>query len=38
VIEDVDPVRLAGVTLGQTVIITFSESLALTLEKVNPDQ
>jgi len=33
VIGDVDPARMAGVALGDTVIITYSQAVALTLEK-----
>lgn len=33
IIGDVDPARMEGVTLGQTVIITYTEAVALTLEK-----
>ncbi|MDH4041167.1 MAG: hypothetical protein OEV88_10985, partial [Gammaproteobacteria bacterium] len=33
-IEDVDPAKMAGVTLGQTIIVTYTEAFALTLEKL----
>lgn len=33
VIGDVDPARLAGLTLGTKVIMVYSQALALTLEK-----
>jgi Cu/Ag efflux protein CusF len=33
IIDDVDPARMEGVKLGDTVIITFSQAIALTLEK-----
>lgn len=33
IIGDVDPARMDGVKLGDTVIITFSQAIALTLEK-----
>ena len=32
-IDDVDPEKMAGVTLGQTIIVTYTEAFALTLEK-----
>lgn len=33
IIGDVDPAKMAGVTLGDTVVVTYSEAVALTLEK-----
>ncbi len=33
VIADVNPEKMEGVTLGQTVIITYTRAMALTLEK-----
>ncbi len=33
VIGDVDPERMAGVTLGQTIILTYTRAMALSLEK-----
>jgi hypothetical protein len=33
VIEDVDPARLEGLTLGTTLILTYTEAMALSLEK-----
>lgn len=36
VIDDVDPARMEGVSLGDTVIVTYSEAFALTLEKQVP--
>jgi len=33
VIDDVDPENMAGVTLGQTVILTYTRAMALSLEK-----
>jgi hypothetical protein len=33
VIGDVDPARMEGVTLGQTIIITYTRAMALSLEK-----
>jgi hypothetical protein len=32
-IDDVDPAKMAGVSLGDTVIVTYTEAFALTLEK-----
>jgi hypothetical protein len=32
-IEDVDPAKMAGVSLGDTIIVTYTEAFALTLEK-----
>ncbi len=32
-IEDVDPVKMAGVALGDTIIVTYTVAFALTLEK-----
>ena len=34
VIADVEPEKMSNVTLGQTIVMTFSEALALTLEPV----
>ncbi len=34
VIADVEPEKMSNVTLGQTIVMTFSEALALTLEHV----
>lgn len=34
VIGDVDPAKMEGVTLGQTVVVEFEEALAVTLEPV----
>ena len=33
VIDDVDPEKMAGVTLGQTIILTYTRAMALSLEK-----
>jgi hypothetical protein len=33
IIDDVDPAKMAGVALGDTVIVTYTEAFALTLEK-----
>jgi hypothetical protein len=33
IIEDVDPVKMSGVALGDTIIVTYTEAFALTLEK-----
>ncbi|PLW68887.1 hypothetical protein [Pseudohalioglobus lutimaris] len=35
VIADVEPEKMSGVTLGQTIVLTFSEALALSLEHVS---
>jgi hypothetical protein len=32
VIEDVEPEKMAGVTLGQTIVMVYTEALALSLE------
>ena len=32
VIEDVEPEKMAGVTLGQTIVLVYTEALALSLE------
>ena len=37
VIADVEPEKMANVTLGQTIVMTFTEALALTLEHVEPE-
>ncbi len=34
VVGDVEPEKMAGVTLGQTVVVEFAEALAITLEPV----
>jgi hypothetical protein len=34
VIPDVDPAKMEGVNIGDTIILTYSKALALTLEKV----
>ena len=34
VIADVEPEKMSGVTLGQTIVLTFREALALSLEQV----
>lgn len=36
-IADVEPEKMANVTLGQTIVITFREALAISLEKVEPE-
>jgi hypothetical protein len=33
IIEDVDPEKMAGVTIGETIIVTYTEAFALSLEK-----
>jgi hypothetical protein len=33
IIEDVDPARMQGVSLGDTIVMTFTQAFALTLEK-----
>ncbi len=37
VIGDVEPEKMEGVTLGQTIVVVYEEALALTLEHVDPD-
>jgi hypothetical protein len=37
VIGGVEPDKMSGISLGQTVVITYTEALALTLEKVGAD-
>jgi hypothetical protein len=37
VIADVEPEKMEGVTLGQTLVVVFREALALSLEPVAPD-
>lgn len=37
VIADVEPEKMANVTLGQTIVMTFTEALALSLEHVEPE-
>ena len=32
-IEDVDPAKMAGVNIGQTVVVTYTEAFALSLDK-----
>lgn len=34
VIADVEPEKMAGVTLGQTIVLVYSEAIAMTLERV----
>lgn len=34
IIADVEPEKMSGVTLGQTIVLTFREALALSLEHV----
>ncbi len=34
VIGDIDPARMEGVTLGQTIILTYTRAMALELEKL----
>ena len=36
IIDDVDPAKMAGVSLGDTIIVTYTEAFALTLEKQVP--
>lgn len=36
IIDDVDPAKMEGVSLGDTVIITYTEAFALALEKQVP--
>jgi hypothetical protein len=36
IIDDVDPANLEGVSLGDPVIVTYTEAIALTLEKHTP--
>jgi hypothetical protein len=36
IIGDVDPAKMEGVILGQTVVVTYTQALALTLEKQAP--
>ena len=36
IIDDVDPAKMAGVWLGDTIIVTYTEAFALTLEKQVP--
>jgi len=33
IIEDVDPAKMTGVALGDTIVVTYTEAFALTLEK-----
>jgi hypothetical protein len=37
VIGDVEPEKMKGVTLGQTIVMVYQEALALTLEQIDPD-
>lgn len=37
VIADVEPQKMSGVTLGQTIVMVYQEALALTLEHVDQD-
>jgi len=32
-IEDVDPAKMAGVDIGQTIVVTYTEAFALSLDK-----
>jgi hypothetical protein len=34
VIADVEPEKMAGVTLGQTIVLVYTEAIAMTLEHV----
>lgn len=36
IIEDVDPAKMAGVNIGQTVVVTYTEAFALSLDKLTP--
>ena len=36
IIDDVDPAKMADVSLGDTIIVTYTEAFALTLEKQVP--
>lgn len=36
ILDDIDPAKMAGVSLGDTIIITYTEAFALTLEKQVP--
>lgn len=36
IIEDVDPAKMAGVNIGQTVVVTYTEAFALSLDKHTP--
>ena len=36
IIDDIDPAKMEGVSLGDTIIITFTEAFALNLEKQTP--
>jgi hypothetical protein len=38
VIADVEPQKMTGVTLGQTIVMVYQEALALTLEHVDQDK
>jgi hypothetical protein len=38
VIGDVEPEKMEGVTLGQTVVMVYAEALALSLEHNNPSE
>ena len=38
VIADVEPQKMTGVTLGQTIVMVYEEALALTLEHVDQDK
>lgn len=37
VIGDVEPEKMEGVTLGQTIVMVYEEALALTLEHIEPE-
>nr|MBP6683270.1 hypothetical protein [Halioglobus sp.] len=36
IIEDVDPAKMAGVNIGQTIVVTYTEAFALSLDKQAP--
>jgi hypothetical protein len=36
IIDDIDPAKMEGVSLGDTIIVTFTEAFALNLEKQTP--
>lgn len=37
VIGDVEPEKMSGVTLGQTIVMVYQEALALSLEHIEPE-
>ena len=37
-IEDVEPEKMEGVLLGDTVVLVYSEALALSLEHIEPKE